>query len=57
MINLSYSSPQSIKKSAYTMISCSGELLINWTLCLYLEIIVFVVQMPKLHVYDKVTGF
>ena len=55
MINLSYSSPQSIKKSAYTMISCGGGLLINWTLFLYLEIIVFEVQMPKL--YDKVTSF
>ena len=54
MINLSYSSPQSIK-NAYTMIACDGELLIDWTVCLYLEIIIFVVQMPKL--YDKVTGF
>ena len=49
-----FSSPQSIK-SAYIMISCDGELLVNLAVGLYLEIIIFVVQMLKL--YDKVTGF
>ena len=54
MINVSYSSPQLIK-SAYTMILFDGELLIDWAVGLYLEIIIFVVQMLKL--YDNVTGF
>ena len=37
------------------MISCDGELLIDWVVGLYTEIVIFVVQMLKL--YDKVTGF
>ena len=40
---------------SYTMISCDGELLIDWAVGLYLEIIIFVVHMLKL--YAKVTGF
>ena len=36
----SYSISQSIK-SAYTMISCNGELLIDWAVGLYIEIFFF----------------